>query len=86
MHYLKQAFILVKSLIIKILGVVLIVVGIAGLFLPIIPGTVFIVMGIALVSGKALVYGAKHVAHKVKHASKRVGKRVKAYLEKKRHK
>jgi len=39
----------------RILGIILITIGIAGLFLPILPGVIFIFAGLALLGGKSVV-------------------------------
>lgn len=78
MYHLKKAFVLLKSFVLKIVGIVLMILGVLGLFLPVIPGTVLIFFGFALFHSKKIFHGARHAVHKVKHA----GRHVRSYIKK----
>lgn len=75
MYRLKKAFVLLKSFVLKIVGIFFMALGVLGLFLPIIPGTVLIFFGLALFHSKKILHGARHV---VKHADRH----VRSYLKK----
>lgn len=47
-------FVIEKKIVLPIFGVFFLVVGIIGLFLPIIPGAAFIILGLALIGNKRL--------------------------------
>ena len=46
-----------------IAGIVLIIIGITGLFLPLVQGTLLIILGLLLVGGKPLLRKAKKLAN-----------------------
>lgn len=47
-------FFIEKKIVLPIFGVFFLIVGIIGLFLPIIPGTAFIILGLTLIGNKRL--------------------------------
>lgn len=55
-----------SSIIKKIAGVVLILIGIPGLFLPLLQGILFITAGFILLGNKNLLKKMKHIGNKIK--------------------
>jgi uncharacterized protein YqgC (DUF456 family) len=56
----------IKFFVLKIIGLIFIVIGSIGLFLPIIPGAALIALGLALMGSKYVVHGARHIVLKAK--------------------
>lgn len=50
----------------KILGIILIILGIVGLFLPFLQGLIFITAGIGLLGNKKLLYKLKRLLAKIR--------------------
>lgn len=59
----------------KVLGIILIVLGIIGLFLPFLQGIAMILVGIALLGGKPAIRRCKRLAMRLLHVWRRVVKR-----------
>lgn len=71
---IKKAFIICKLVVFKVTGLICLVIGAIGIFLPIIPGVPLLLLGCALLGGKMIAHTTKHIAHTVQHASRHVYK------------
>lgn len=56
-HFL---WMIIEFFLLKLLGIVCLIVGLGGLFIPIIPGAFLIIMGLGLLGCKSAVRWAKH--------------------------
>lgn len=61
----------VESFLLKLLGLICLITGLVGLFLPIIPGMVLVVLGLGLLGCKPAVRWAKHIWTLVKRYFRR---------------